>query len=365
VEGKVMSNVEHMKKTVKKNWNYFRLLNECEVFKCSLAELREKLGLPIINCHCLISNLDEAEKVVHDAYDKFENYLLPARAIALLKILNRKERYFPEIDDELLMHVYLRMREFVEKKGNVSSAVLDPFWRSVLKVIDLSSPDAPIILAHCWKSYFGQGMYSSSPFLETQELMRQNLTPSHIKLFLVIELGRLSFNNVFCRDLGKISKKFSLGKEWSPFMAMYALTGQIFRVLVPPANVYVESSEGWLKIEIGSRTPQRDMNVMWSLINKRLGSKKRNYLLRNLPRDLKILELSQKKKEEKAKRLDKLGDGDIEPSEIGPETDDGIAHNLGIIRKKWPSPEETKRGKDIVKQARKRLNNRIQKRSSD
>ena len=119
-----------------------------------------------------------------------------------------------------------------------------------------------------------------------------------------------------------------------------------------------------MKIEIGRRTPQRDISLMWSLINKRLGSKKKNYPRRNLPRDLKILELSQKKREEKAKILDKLGDGDIEPSGIGPETDDGIAHNLGIIRKKWPSREETKRGKDIVKQARKRLNNRIQKRSS-
>jgi len=164
--------------------------------------------------------------------------------------------------------------------------------------------------------------------------------------------------------LRKIREEFSLGKEWSPFMAMYVLTGQIFEVLVPPANVYIESLEGRVKIEIGRRTPQRDMNVMWPLINKRLGSKKRNYPIRNLERDFKIRELSQKKKEEKAKILDKLGDSDIEPSGIGPETDDGIAHNLGIIRKKWPSPEETKRGKDIVKQARKRLNNRIQKRGS-
>lgn len=351
-----MSNVEHLKKTKKNNWQSFKLLNENGVFQCRLTELQEKLGLPM-NCCDSIPNLNEVEDVARDVFDEFENSLLPIRAIDLLKILNRKERYFPEIDDGLLAHAYFRMREFVEKKDNVSSAVSDPFWRWVLRAVDLSSPDAPAILLDCGRLYLSgcQNTHSSSPLLEIQELTSQEITLSHLALFLSVEWYRFILNNIFFRDLRKIREEFSLGKEWSPFIAMYALTGQIFEVLVPPANVYIESLEGRVKIEIGPRTPQRDISLMWPLINKRLGSKKRNYPLRNLPRDLKIRELSQKKKEEAAK----INARGIWPVGIGPTNDEGIAVKLDIIKDKWAGPEETKRAINIVKQQRKRIKKRI------
>jgi len=140
-------------------------------------------------------------------------------------------------------------------------------------------------------------------------------------------------------------------------------TGEGRTIFVPPVNLYFEETGGSLTIETRPRTRLRDIQAMWSVITNQFGNKKKNYPLRNLERDLRIRELSQKKKEENAKIVDELGDGDIVPSEIDPTTDEGIATNLNIIDLS-AGREDTKRGKDIVKQARKRFNDRIQKMGS-
>lgn len=339
-----MSKVEYLEKTAHKNWQFFKLLNESGVFQCRLTELREEWGLPM-NCHYSIRNINELENSLLDVHHKFESLYLAARAILYLDVMNSEEGYYPEIDQRLLIKMYLRMRKFVENKGGLASVGMDPFWRSVFQVVDLSRPDS----------------HSSWPLLEIQELMRQEVTPSHVKLFLIVEVGRSSFIDLFYRDLRKILKDFQLGREWLLPMYSYTVTEQI--LFVPPVNLYFEETGGSLIIEIRPRTRLRDIQAMWSVITNRFGNKKKNYPLRNLKRDLRIRELSQKKKEENAKIVDELGDGDIVPSEIGPTTDEGIATNLNIIDLS-AGREDTERGKDIVKQARRRFNDRIQKMGS-
>lgn len=361
-----MTNAEFIASVVKKNQDNFKLVLKNKRFVRDVKRIQDVWGLPIPVAH-----IENFELRIIVANQIFLWYNLPKRAILLLKGLCDKS--FPHIDDAKIMKIFTMLRELSNEreKANVTT---ESFHGLGIRRPDSSDPEffrtlSLRILSSCLSHSVGSETVGS---LSHSLIKSLGLTSDEYMFFNAACAKVMLLNAEFIEHIWSLLDKLNkpkFGKEWFFYLMMYVLSNvnPVDSGYVPPLNLFfLQLPDGSTSFEDVLFTTARDLNAFHSLVGR---PRKYKYPHKRQERDLKILELSERKKQDKEELNRREGNTRERFVKRLFENDKEIASKIlnfdSLDRALDPtvSPEDLrrimKRGENLIRQARLRIEKEI------
>ncbi len=319
-----------------------------------------------------VAHIENIELRILVANKIFLWYNLPKRAILLLKRFYDKS--FPHIDDAKIMKAFTVLFELSENKPETANATTESFHDLGTRRPDSSDPGlfrtlSLRILSSCLSH--GVGSVTAGSFAHSL-IKSLELTNEEYMFFNVACAKVMLLNAEFIEHIWSLLDKLNkskFGKEWFFCLTIYVLNdvNPADSGYVPPLNLFIlQLPDGKITSEDTLFTTMRDLNAFHSFVGR---PRKNKYLHKKQERDLKILELSERKKQDKEELSRHEGNTRERFLKRLFEDDKEIASkilnfdSLDLALDPTVSPKDlrrmTKRGENLIRQARLRIEKEI------
>jgi len=362
-------NMRYAQKTWQKNRDKFELALQNQRFLKDVDEIRSFFGLPIV----IPTNDKEAEKWTKALRIFFQDKLL-LQAALILKITLPKRFFHTDLERIINFIHFLNSGDIVSlcnslrKKIEPDSVYTEPKVSDGQKIpqFDLYSPDSLqlIAISEAFRlQKIAAPIISGKISGKIQLNSKFKLTADELGLIFLSSIVRWHLCAGFLRCVMRLLRNLGFGKEWFFPIILFLLTGEdiVAKGFVPPLNVFIRwYPDGGVMLEMTPSTRSRDIEAAYYVLDQLEEREKRhNYPYRNQERDLKILKFKEESQNQRKTKsqIDEEDEDAVTPQPTCTNSDEIATHIFGLD---WSDPCTPRRQQNVVRQAARRVNERIQ-----